>query len=94
MKEIDRLAMLLSEDNIPFEKNETHAYGIEMAGIKYPNSKNFVCSAIQGDYSFGGKENLIEIMGLLTPEEEERDEVVGYLTADEVYKRIKKHWGS
>jgi hypothetical protein len=32
----------------------------------------------------------IEIMGLLTPEEQEYDSVVGYLTAEEVFRRIKE----
>lgn len=51
-----------------------------------------VCSAIWGYGSYGYEEGLIEIMGLLTPEEEEYDSVKGYLTADNVFNRIKKHW--
>lgn len=31
-------------------------------------------------------------MGLLTPEEAEQDSVCGWLTADNVFERIKKHW--
>ena len=93
MKEIDRLAFLLERDDIPFEREEVSTVpGIELTRIQYPCDKDFVCSAIQGTYSYGGKMNLIEIMGLLTPKEEEQDEVVGYLTADEVYERIKKHY--
>lgn len=30
--------------------------------------------------------------GLLTLDEEESDDVVGYLTSLEVYDRIKNHW--
>ncbi len=93
MKEIDRLAFLLERDNIPFERQEVSTVpGIELTRIQYPCHKDFVCSAIQGTYSYGGKMNLIEIMGLLTPKEEEQDEVVGYLTADQVYERIKNHY--
>lgn len=39
---------------------------------------------------FGGPSDLIEIMGLLTPEEEENNSVVGWLTAEEVFRRIKE----
>lgn len=93
MKEIDRLAFLLERDNIPFERQEVNTVpSIELTRIQYPCDKDFVCSAIQGTYTYGGNLNLIEIMGLLTPKEEEQDEVVGYLTADEVYERIKNHY--
>ena len=30
-------------------------------------------------------------MGLLTPDEEEYDSVLGYLTAEDVFERIRKH---
>jgi hypothetical protein len=31
-------------------------------------------------------------MGLLTEDEEKSDEVLGYLTAEDVFARIKKSW--
>ena len=65
---------------------------VSIKRIKYPCIDKFVCSAIQGDYTYGGRENLIEIMGLLTDEELQFDEVRGYLTADEVFRRIKADW--
>ena len=37
-----------------------------------------------------GKENLLEIMGLV--DETRGDEVEGYLTADEVFDRIKEDY--
>ncbi len=93
MKEIDRLALLLERDNIPFEREEVNTVpSIELTRIHYPCDKDFVCSAIQGDYTYGGRENLIEIMGLLTDEERQFDDVRGYLTADEVFRRIKADW--
>lgn len=55
---------------------------------------NKIVSVIQGSCTYGGTQNKLEIMGLLTPEEEEHDSVVGYLTADEVYERIIKYYGS
>ena len=47
-------------------------------------------SAIEGFGSYGYADDLIEIMGLLTPEESENDSVKGWLTAEEVFKRIKE----
>jgi len=41
--------------------------------------------------TFGSQEDKIEIMGLLTDEEAEHDSVLGYLTAEEVFERIKKY---
>lgn len=58
--------------------------------VWYPNKKESVMDVICHNYSYGGKEGLLEIMGLLTPEEEQ-DDVVGYLTAENVLSRIIKH---
>lgn len=70
--------------------------------VYYPDGKRMI-SAIEGwgTYGYGGWDHgldgttekdgdLIEIMGLLTPEEQEYDSVVGYLTAEEVFRRIKE----
>ena len=48
--------------------------------------------AVENKYSYGSEDDLIEIMGLLTPEEEKTDEVVGNLTADEVFARICQYF--
>ena len=48
-----------------------------------------VCSVIEGWHSYGGEKNLLEIRGLLTPEEENDDTVRGWLTAENVFERIK-----
>ena len=53
-----------------------------------------IVSVVQGSCTYGGDNNKLEIMGLLTPEEEEHDSVVGWLTADEVYERIMNYYGS
>lgn len=68
--------------------------------VYYPDGNRMI-SAIEGygTYGFGGWDHgtlgsderdgdLIEIMGLLTPEESEHDSVVGYLTAENVFQRI------
>lgn len=53
-----------------------------------------IVSVVQGSCTYGGDNNKLEIMGLLTPEEEEHDSVVGWLTAEEVYERIMNYYGS
>lgn len=50
---------------------------------------NEVCSVIEGDTTFGNEKDLLEIRGLLTSEEEKRSTVCGYLTAENVFERIK-----
>lgn len=62
--------------------------------IYRPDGERLV-SAIEGfgshGYGLEGEQgDSIEIMGLLTPEESESDSVRGWLTADEVFRRIKE----
>lgn len=78
----------LDEASIPYENVD----GCGMFRIHYPSCRNCVCSAIWGRGSYGYENGWIEIMGLLTPEEEECDDVVGNLTVDEVFYRIKNDW--
>ena len=93
---------MLENENIPFEFMDRSIKEITIRYISfqicYPcyNSKNqkidgggdFICSVIQS----GAKADRLEIMGLLTSEEEELDCVVGGLTAEEVFSRIKNHF--
>lgn len=60
--------------------------------ICYPSAKDRICSVIEQNFSYGSEKDKLEIMGLLTPEEKECDEVVGYLTAENVFERISKDW--
>lgn len=87
--EMDKLEQLLVEADIPYEKER-------MFGGKhliYPRKgDDQVCSVILHKGSYGRHNGLLEIMGLLTDEELENDTVVGSLTADNVFGRIKKHW--
>lgn len=88
MKEIIRLKGMLEKENIPFEFAERK----EMEGyqIGYPKLPpgNCVCSIIQHKYSYGNDVNLIEIMGLSHYD----DDVEGYLSAEDVFERIKRHY--
>lgn len=61
--------------------------------IYYPTKgERRICSIIQGDGSYGREQDLLEIMGLLTKKEEKHNSVAGYLTAEDVFNRIQKHY--
>ena len=85
--EMTKLIEILKKNNIPFEV--TSCGGAPQ--VWYPNRKHVVCDAVCHKYSFGGKDGLLEIMGLVD-EEEVGDEVEGYLTAEEVANRIFEHY--
>lgn len=51
-----------------------------------------VISIVQGIYTYGEEEDLLEIMGLLTEEEKQYDDVVGYLSAENVFNRITEYY--
>lgn len=92
MNEIKRLHKMLNEANIP------HTFTDDMFEnlILYPSYQIVIekdgirlCDAIYHYGSYGYEEGLLEIMGGLTEEERGYDEVLGYLTAEEVFKRFK-----
>ena len=98
-KEIFKLKEMLEKANIPFEfydRGEDWFFNrmrkhYQLCYPKY-NSGEYICSVIQGDNTYGGNQDLLEIMGLLTEEEAKADEVKGYLTAENVFDRIQKHY--
>lgn len=90
-QEILRLDKMLTEANIP------HTLRAKMDGwqVCYPtdvDSTDCVMDAIEYWGSYGSGADLLEIMGLLTPAEEACDSVLGQLTAQDVFERIRKHW--
>ena len=89
-REILRLKGMLEKAKIPFEFSELfNGYH-----IVYPNSQFTECSVIEHDCSYGREKDLLEIRGLMTNKEinREQDNVLGYLTAENVFHRIEKHW--
>lgn len=99
MSEFDELIAMLDKSGIPYERDDDNfvmlAYGMPYGGIrriKYPKKEECICSVIFGRGTYGFESGELEIMGLLTPEEEKYDSVVGYLTAKEVFDRISKHY--
>lgn len=93
--EIFKLKEMLEDAHIPFEWIE-HGGDKQGYQICYPEKDGKgVCFVIEHSYSYGSERDLLEIQGLLTPEEEKDyggDTVLGYLTADDVFSRISKHW--
>ncbi len=84
--EIFKLKELLEEGNIPFEfKNIYDGYQIIIK-----NKNNFrIADAVEHNFSYGAEEDLLEILGGLTEEEEELNSVLGWLSSEEVFKRFK-----
>lgn len=95
MKEIDKLAEMLNKEEIEYDfriLDEYRMYGLgdrKQIRIYYKENDDFF-SVIQGYGTYGNEQNLLEIMGLLTPEEAEVDSVCGFLTAENVFKRVIK----
>lgn len=84
------LASMCLEHNIPFEIAELYEGFI----IGYPTLREGerVSDAICHNGSYGRHKGLLELMGLLTEEELEFDDVLGCLTAEQVFERWHKHW--
>lgn len=78
-KELNKLAVGLIERGIPFEFNSLHNGGIIIWGA---------CDAICHDDSYGKFDGLLEIMGDLVDKTKTTDTFEGWLTAEEILKRI------
>lgn len=92
-KEIYKLRNLLDMAGIPYVFENGFLNG---AALAYPNRNKgeFVCSVIEHDGSYGRSDDKLELMGLLTNEESECDDVIGWLTAEDVFNRISKHYNA
>lgn len=88
--EILKLDKMLSDAKIPHVTKKI----FDGWQVCYPDTYqigNCVADAVQHYGSYGGDVNKLEIMGLLTPDEEENYGVLGWLTAEDVFERIHKH---
>lgn len=101
--EILKLKRMLEEANIPFTFTDDFFGAKEW--VKKDRSWKHFYPAYQirlGDFadvvehicSFGDEDDLLELMGAITEEESEKEGkyVLGYLTAEEVFKRFKYCW--
>jgi len=94
MLEILKLKRMLEKAKIPFKFNDDFFNGYKKPSYQIiiydkKNKKTKLCDVIYHFGSYGYEQNLLEIMGALTDDERENDSVLGYLTADEVFKRFK-----
>lgn len=90
-QEILKLDRMLTDANIP------HTLSRRFDGwqVCYPTERrsyDCIMDAVEHFGSYGEEIDKLEIMGLLTPEEEESNSVLGYLTAEDVFERICKHY--
>lgn len=88
-QEILKLDRMLTDASIPHTLDRL----FDGWQVCYPTREQpeLVMDAIEHYGSYGKDEDKLEIMGLLTPDEEEHDSVLGYLTAENVFERIRKH---
>lgn len=103
-KEIFKLKVMLDKANIPYEFLDRSYIDYDRHELQYPFYQIIVyepieyeepmriISVVQGYGSYGENLDLLEIQGCLTNKEEKEDSVKGYLTANEVFKRIKKNY--
>ena len=89
MTEINKLIKLLDSESIPYEIEDNALTSTPQ--IFYPCTEDPICDVICHQYSYGGPEGLLEIMGLV---EGDADDVEGWLTAKTVFARISKDYHS
>lgn len=86
--EMIRLADMLAGAGIPFTM---HRY-LDGWQLLYSPKGQKPVSVIQHSYSYGGRDDRLELEGLMTKAEKKADAIMGFMTAEEVFKRIQKHW--
>lgn len=78
---IEELAKLLDKAKVPYIRNSI--WDGEQIRI------GTLCDAVCHNFSYGNEDNLLEIMGAVTEEEDEFGDVLGFLTPEEVAKRFE-----
>ena len=84
------LAAMLEYAEIPYELVYNHFTNSNI--LVYPNKENRVADAIYFCGSYGYEQGLLEVGGKIV--EIDDDEVEGYVSAIEAFRRIKKLWES
>lgn len=90
MSELDKLEKYLQEHNIPYERIDDAEKGIMDRHQILVMDKDGceIWDAVCHFGSYGYKQGLLEIMGTLV-RPEDRDSVVGWLTAEDIIRRIE-----
>lgn len=84
MLAIEELRERFTKKGIPFENHDTLDFFV-MRRIAVPNSEKVRFSIIQGERSYGGVDNLLEMWDYT------EDEPRGYMTVDEVFEYVKEN---
>lgn len=89
-QEIIKLHMLLEDACIPHVLRE-HFDGWQVC---YPSAymSEVVAEVAEFFGSYGAEKDLLELMGLMTEKEFEEYSFLGYLSADEVFRRMSEHY--
>lgn len=91
MTEMDKLIAALVANRIPFQVKPCWDNSVQ---VIYPmDGPKRVCDAVCHNSSYGHQEGLLEIMGLVNGDEV-GDDVEGWLTAEEVFRRISEHYNA
>lgn len=78
---------LLDNVHVPYEVRD--CYGTPQ--VCYPNTNTMICDVVCHSGSYGGSAGLLEIMGLVDFQAT-GDSVEGWLSAEEVARRIIAHY--
>ena len=96
--EILKLKDMLEKANIPFEFTDDLFNTTNTSRLWFSQSASYpayqirignLCDVIEHYGSYGNEQDLLEIMGGLTAKEQLDDGILGWLTAEEVFKRFK-----
>lgn len=88
MSELDKLEKYLNEHNISYERIDEEGICNRHQILVKDEDGVVIWDAICQFGSYGYEEGLLEIMGTLV-RPEDRDSVAGWLTAEDVIKRIE-----
>lgn len=83
MTEMQKLNKMLAKADIPFEVYPYTMCDRSYFQLCYPNKQHCIVDAVSTEFTYGGREGLIEIMWEGHWEE---DDVLGHLTANEAFQ--------
>lgn len=89
-KEISTLILMADNANYDFYITTV----LEAPQLIFMRDGKRVGDVISHKYSYGGKDGLLEIMGCGIKDDDGRDDVKGYLTAEECFDIIRKYYKS
>lgn len=85
---IYKLSYMLSTAGIPHVLRDVY----DGYQIIYPSEENRVGDAVCHSYSYGHKQNLLEVMGLGICKKNNGDDVIGWLTAEDAFKYFERQY--